>query len=339
MKRGDIPSIGGLTSFVAAAQHGSFTRAADELHVSQGAISRQIREIESQLGIRLFERIRQRVVLTDAGRLYLTQVKKALHELAEATQRIASFSNSATLNLFAPPTFGARWLVPRLSGFHSRNPAIMINVTTQYSPNELPLESFDAAVLDKQPHLTGTISHYLLDAEMVAVSSPKLGAHRAVSTPADIARFPLLHKVGRASRWTEWMAEAGVTLDGPLHGHSYETFAMMVEAAVAGHGIALLPHYLVAEDVGAGRLEIIGREFADVRTSYFLVLPEARAGAFAIRSFAFWLIEEARKFTAANDLPASRKNAVRARPLVTARRWDRQAPPDRATPGLAARRT
>jgi LysR family glycine cleavage system transcriptional activator len=313
LKRGDIPSIGGLKSFVAAAQHGSFTRAADELHLSQGAISRQIGEIESQLGIRLFERIRQRVVLTDAGSLYLAEVRKALNDLAEATQRIASFTNSTTLNLVAPPTFGARWLVPRLSGFHSQNPSIMIHVTTQYSPNELPIEPFDAAVLDKQTHFPGTISHYLLDTEMVAVSSPKLGARSAVKAPADIARFPLLHKVGRASRWTEWMAEAGVTLDGPLHGHSYETFAMIVEAAVAGNGIALLPHYLVADDVGARRLEIIGREFADFRLSYFLVVPEARAGAFAIRSFAFWLIEEARKFNAGETRPADKKDVPRQR--------------------------
>jgi LysR family glycine cleavage system transcriptional activator len=311
LKRGDIPSIGGLTSFVAAAQHGSFTRAADELSLSQGAISRQIREIESQLGIRLFERIRQRVVLTEAGKLYLSQVRKALNDLADATRRIASFNNGTTLHLIAPPTFGARWVVPRLSGFHSRNPAVMINVTSQYAPNEFAVESFDAAVLHKPSHLPATISHYLMDVEMVAVSSPKLGARRAVKTPTDLARFPLLHKVGRASRWTEWMAGAGVTLDGPLHGHSYETFAMIVEAAIAGHGIGLLPYYLIADDLASRRLEIIGREFVDFRLSYYLVLPEARAGLLAIRSFAFWLIEEARKFNVGNARPAVKKDVLR----------------------------
>jgi LysR family glycine cleavage system transcriptional activator len=108
LKRTEIPSIGGLTSFVAAAQHGSFTRAASELNLTQGAISRQIREVESHLGIRLFERVRQRVVLTDAGRIYLSQVKKALDELAGATQRLTSFSNTTRLNLIALPTFAAR---------------------------------------------------------------------------------------------------------------------------------------------------------------------------------------------------------------------------------------
>jgi LysR family glycine cleavage system transcriptional activator len=165
-----------------------------------------------------------------------------------------------------------------------------------------------------------------MDAEMVAVGSPRLNVRRAVKTPADLAKFPLLHKAGKASRWTEWMAEAGVTLDGPLPGHSYETFAMIVEAAVAAHGIGLLPYYLIADDVAARRLEIIGREFADFRLSYFLMLPESRAGVFAIRSFAFWLIEEARKFNAGITDAANKK--VR-----------RLTGPDKAalTSGIAAR--
>src|ERR1700730_966198 len=131
LKRGEIPSIGELTSFVAAAQHGSFTRAAGELNLTQGAISRQIRELEIHLGIRLFERIRQRVVLTDAGKTYLAQVKKALDDLADATQRVASFSNSTTLNLVALPTFAARWLVPRLPNFQRVNPKIMVHITAR----------------------------------------------------------------------------------------------------------------------------------------------------------------------------------------------------------------
>ena len=163
MKRGEIPSIGELTSFVAAAQHGSFTRAAGELNLTQGAISRQIRELETHLGIRLFERIRQRVVLTDAGKMYLSQVKKALDDLADATLRVASFSNSTTLNLVALPTFAARWLVPRLPNFQRVNPKIMIHITARQAPIDSALEPFDAAVFHGASHWPGTISHYLMD--------------------------------------------------------------------------------------------------------------------------------------------------------------------------------
>jgi LysR family transcriptional regulator, glycine cleavage system transcriptional activator len=314
LKRGEIPSIGGLTAFVAAAQHGSFTRAADELNLSQGAISRQIREIELHLGIRLFERIRQRVVLTDAGRLYLSQVKKALDDLAGATQRLTSFSNSTILNLVVLPTFAAHWLVPRLSDFQNRNPAIMVHVTTRQSPINYASEPFDAAVFHGASHWPGTISYHLMDADVIAVSSPKLGAKRAIKTAADVATFPLVHKTGKSSRWAEWMAEAGVTLDRPLHGHAYENFAMMAQAAVAGLGIALLPRYLIADEIASRRLEIVASEFADLKTSYYLILPETRSGSGAVKSFAEWVIAEAQAFKAAksaNGLRTHKKKTAR----------------------------
>jgi len=213
LKRGEIPSIGELTSFVAAAQHGSFTRAAGELNLTQGAISRQIRELEIHLGIRLFERIRQRVVLTDAGKTYLAQVKKALDDLADATQRVASFSNSTTLNLVALPTFAARWLVPRLPNFQRVNPKIMVHITARQAPIDSALEPFDAAVFHGASHWPGTISQYLMDEDIVAVCSSKLNARRAIKTPADLVEFPLLHKMGKHNRWAEWLADVGIASD------------------------------------------------------------------------------------------------------------------------------
>jgi LysR family glycine cleavage system transcriptional activator len=294
LKRGEIPSIGELTSFVVAAQHGSFTRAAGELNLTQGAISRQIRELESHLGIRLFERIRQRVVLTDAGKMYLSQVKKALDDLADATLRVASFSNSTTLNLVALPTFAARWLVPRLPNFQRANPKIMVHITARQAPIDSALEPFDAAVFHGAMHWPGTISQYLMDDDIVAVCSPKLNARRAIKTPADVVKFPLLHKMGKPNRWANWLAEVGIAPDGLLNGHAYQNFAMVAQAAVAGLGIALLPHYLVEEDVAIKRLEIVAAEFIHMTTSYYLILPETRASASAVQAFAKWLTAEAR---------------------------------------------
>jgi LysR family transcriptional regulator, glycine cleavage system transcriptional activator len=295
LKRGEIPSIGGLTSFVAAAQHGSFTRAAGELNLTQGAISRQIHDIESHLGIRLFERIRQRVVLTDAGKLYLSQVKKALDDLADATQRVASFSNSTILNLVAPPTFAARWLVPRLSNFQNKNPAIMVHVTTRQLPIDFAIEPFDAAIFPTLSHWPDTISHHLMEQDIVAVCSPKLNARRAIKTAADVVKFPLLHKTGIPGRWAAWMAKAGVMLDEPPHGHAYQDVAMLAQAAVSGLGIALVPRYPVEDELADKRLEIVASRFVDMKLSYYLILPETRAGSSAIQAFAKWLIAEARK--------------------------------------------
>jgi LysR family glycine cleavage system transcriptional activator len=312
LKRSDIPSIGGLTSFVAAAQHGSFTRAAAALNLTQGAISRRIREIESHLGTRLFARVRQRVVLTDAGKLYLPHVKKALDDLADAAQRVASIPNSTVLNLVALPTFATRWLVPRLSDFQKENPAITVRVTTRQEPLDFDVAPFDAAVFHEASQWPGTMSHFLMAADFIAVCSPKLNARRAIKTPADVAKFPLLHKGGKSNRWSEWMALAGIAADGEPQGHAYENFSMIAQAAIAGLGIALLPHYLVEGDIAAKRLEIVACEFVQMKTSYYVILPEARASSSAVVAFVDWLVEEARLFSAGDDdRSASRRSAMR----------------------------
>ena len=310
MKRGEIPSIGGLTSFVVAAQHGSFTRAADELNLTQGAISRQIRDIETRLGVRLFERVRQRVVLTDAGKQYLAQVKKALDDLAEATLRVASF-NSATLNLVALPTFGAQWLVPRLPNFHDNNPKIMVHVTARQVPVDFVAEPFDAAIFYDTSHWPGTISHYLMHEQVVAVCSPKLKAKRTIKTAADVLKFRLLHKMGKPNRWADWIAAAGIAQNEPPHGHAYENFGMVAQAAVAGLGIALVPRYVTEDDVAAGRLEIVASEFADISVPYYLILPETRASSSAVQAFTKWLIAETRAFSTSNDRLSDTKLASR----------------------------
>jgi len=233
LKRGELPSIDGLTAFVAAAEHGSFTRAADQLNLSQGAISRQVREIELHLGVRLFERIRQRIVLTDAGRVYVSQVKKALHDLAEASRSVTSVSNSTILNLVALPTFAGIWLVPRLSKFQTQNPNITLHITTRQSPIDYSSEPFDAAVFHGAPHWPGTISYHLMDEDLVAVASPTLCAGRIIKMPSDVTKFRLLHNMGSSNRWAEWLTEAGVEITEPPQGHMYQNYAMIAQAAAA----------------------------------------------------------------------------------------------------------
>ena len=311
MKRGELPSIDGLVAFVAAAEHSSFTRAADQLNLTQGAVSRQVREIETHLGLRLFERVRQRIVLTDAGRLYLPQVKKALRDLGDAGSSVKSLSNNTSLNISALPTFAGFWLVPRLSHFQKQNPAITIHVTAWQVPIDYSRATFDAAILHSASQWPGTISYHLFDEDMVAVASPKLGAGLGVQVAADITKFPLLHNMGGPSRWIEWMSEAGAELDGPLNGHTYQNYAMVVQAAVAGVGLALLPRYLVEDGVATNRLEIVAGGFANLKTSYHLILPETRASSYAIESFAKWVIAEAQAFKTTNGRMTDSKTAPR----------------------------
>jgi LysR family glycine cleavage system transcriptional activator len=299
VKRGQIPSIGELTSFVAAAQHGSFTRAAAELNLTQGAVSRQIRLLESQLGVTLFERVRQRVVLTDAGKLYLSHVEKALGDLAIATRQVVAFSDNTIFNLAVLPTFATRWLIPRLVDFQQKHPKVTIHLTTRQRPVDFALEPFDAAISYGSPNWPGTIAHHLMDVEVVPVCSPALLARKKIRTPADIAGFPLVHQMSRPTRWAEWMAEAGVHLDAPLRGHTYEQFSMIAQAAVAGIGVALLPRFLIEEELATGRLEIVSGQFLRDKASYFLIVPETRASSRAVQLFSDWLIAQARTIDAA----------------------------------------
>jgi LysR family glycine cleavage system transcriptional activator len=310
VKRGQIPSIGELTAFVAAAQHGSFTRAADELNLTQGAISRQIRLLESELGVTLFERVRQRVVLTDAGKLYLPHIQEALNDLVNATRQVMSFSDNTILNLAVLPTFATRWLIPRLPDFQRKYPKIVIHLTTRQRPVDFALELFDAAISYGSPNWPGTIAHHLMDVDVVPVCSPQLHAKRRIKTPSDIATYPLLHQMSRPTRWAEWMKEAGVTLDGMLSGHTYEQFSMIAQAAAAGLGVALLPVFMLEEELASGKLEIVSDQFMATQTSYFLIIPETRASAGAIKQFADWLISQARA-ASATDVSGRRKAVAR----------------------------
>lgn len=288
-------------SFVAAAKHGSFTRAADELNLTQGAVSRQIRLLEGRLGIILFERVRQRVVLTDHGKLYLCHVEKALNDLAVATRQVVSFSDITIFDLAVLPTFATRWLIPRLPDFQKSHPEVTIRLTTRQRPVDFATEPFDAAISYGSPNWPSTISHHLMDVDVVPVCSPKLHAGRRIKEPADIATYPMLHQLSRPTRWTEWMQEAGVTLSRPLRGDSFEQFSMIAEAAAAGLGVALLPVFMLEDELASKKLEIVSDQFLATKTSYYLVVPETRASSPAVKLFTPWLIEQARAASNATE--------------------------------------
>jgi LysR family transcriptional regulator, glycine cleavage system transcriptional activator len=307
LKRSRIPSISGLTSFVAAAEYESFTRAADELNLSQGAVSRQIRELEGQLGIRLFERVRQRVVLTEAGKRYLSYVKKPLDELAVASRKVEEFSDGTILNLAVVPAFATRWLLPRMPSFQKKHPKIMVHVTPRQRPIDFAVEPFDAEVHYDPTTSPDTLAYHLIDMDLVPVCSPLLEAGTVVKTPEDIVKFPLLHKMSRPKRWSEWMAAAGVTLEQPPRGQAYPQLSMLADAAVAGLGIALLPPDLFIEEFADNRLEIVPNQSSATKLSIYLIAPEARAGCNTFRIFADWLIAEAE---AAAAKPCARRKVA-----------------------------
>jgi LysR family transcriptional regulator, glycine cleavage system transcriptional activator len=222
-----------------------------------------------------------------------------LDDLATGTRKVVAYSDSSILNLVVLPTFASRWLIPRLPDFQKKHPQIIVHLTTRQRPVDIAVEPYDAVVYYGVPNWSGTISHHLMDLKMVAVCSPKLKAKRAIKAPADVVKFPLLHQMERPNRWSEWMTAAGLPHNGQLRGHTYQ-LPMLSHAAMAGLGIAFLPRYLIEEELADKRLEMVGNGFLEARTTYYLIVPEARASSNALQAFTKWLMTESRAWSAAN---------------------------------------
>lgn len=295
LRRGRLPSLGELTAFEAAARHASFTRAAAELSLTQGAISRLIRQLEERLSLPLFERIRQRVLLTEAGRAYLADIAPLLAALDEATQRAMSAAGgAAVLHLATLPTFGAQWLIPRLPGFQAAHPGIVVHLSTRVLPFDFAKEPFDGAIHVGQPNWAGTRALHLMDEEVVPVASPAYRAALRLERPADLARATLLHQATRPTAWADWFAAQGVEAEA-YRGPRFEQFGLVAEAAATGLGLGLLPRFLIEEKLASGRLVVLSDQALKTQGAYWLVTPEGRAPSRALRAFADWLASLGRR--------------------------------------------
>lgn len=290
MSRDLLPSMGALTAFESAARHLSFSRAADELHLTQGAISRQVRELEGRLGVDLFERIAQRVYLTDAGRAYQRDVQRILGELSSATQQVmASAGEADMLNLAVLPTFAARWMVPRLPSFYADNPGATVNCAVRLTPFSFADETLDAAIHFGEGSWPGAISEYLCVEEVFPVASPAFRDRFALASPGDLAAVPLLHAATRPTAWRDWFSAHGVVDASAFRGPRFDQFDMIAEAAVAGLGAALMPRFLIEEETADGRLEVLFPLPLNNGSGYWYVYPEAKAGSRIVRRFGDWL--------------------------------------------------
>lgn len=293
MRRGFIPHADNLIAFECAARHGSFTRAAEELHLTQGAVSKQVRQLEDRLGVELFKRIRQRIVLTDAGRLYLHDVRETLEDLSNATRQVMSFAGSAdVLNLATLPTFGTKWLAPRLAGFHRRYPEASFNLAVRLRPFDFAKEPFDAAIHYGEAVWAGGICEPLFEEEVIAVASPSFRDHHGLRRPADLERVLRLHQSTRPLAWRQWFEAAGVDTDVAFQGPRFEQFGMISQAAANNLGVALVPRFFIAEELANGRLVQLFDITLRGTSAYHFVFPENRTLRPVVAAFRDWLKEE-----------------------------------------------
>jgi LysR family transcriptional regulator, glycine cleavage system transcriptional activator len=284
-----LPRMNELIAFAAAARHSNFSSAALELSLTQGAVSRSIAELETRLGMRLFERIRQRVVLTDVGRQYFSEIRHVLDQLGAATHQVMSAQpGSETLNLAVLPTFATHWLVHQLPDFAARNPHVTVNLTTRIRPFSFVEEPFDAAIHHGRPVWIGATTRHLMDEYMLPVSSPSYRDAMALRKPSDLRRATLIHQATRPTAWAEWHENAAVKSPGVFRGPTYDQYGMVVAAASKGLGVALVPRFLVEQELEEGTLILLFDLPLRTGSAYHIVLPELGPRPIAV-DFADWV--------------------------------------------------
>lgn len=290
-----LPPLNALKAFEAAARHESFTRAAEELSVTQGAVSHQVKALEEELGIKLFNRERQRLVITGAGRDYLAVVRDALDRIAVGTERLMQRQRSGALTVTTSPDFAAKWLVYRLGGFAEAHPEIDLRISATMHHVDFAREDVDLAVRHGDGNWPGHDVIRLSAEQLFAVCSPKLLAGRnRLTKPADVLKFPLLHLDDRTA-WSQWLQAAGIGDAGLSQGPVMNRASMVLDAAVDGQGVALGRTTLAAWDLINGRLVRPFRDALRLSRTYWIVCPKATSTLPKIVIFRDWLLGEAVK--------------------------------------------
>nr|WP_269450697.1 LysR substrate-binding domain-containing protein [Stenotrophomonas sp. MMGLT7] len=294
-------------AFEAAARHGSFARAADELSLTEGAISRQIGRLEAFLGIPLFERTGNRVRLLPNKERYAAQVRELLDRLDRDSQYLMGQpSDGAGLDIAVIPTFAMRWLIPRLSRFRQEHPNITVHLAERMEPFVLAGSGFDAAIHFEHPAWTGMRTHRLLHEALVPVCHPALAQEEDEGAEL-LDKLPRLHRRQNPDAWQRYSEETGIALANPAVGARYDLHAMLIEAALAGLGVALVPRLYVEAELAQGRLVAPWPEGRTISKTFCLVLPEpVDLSEGPIQAFAQWILDEAKETTkAASQGPVS----------------------------------
>ena len=293
--RRKIPATHTLLCFEAAARHESYTRAAQELALTQSAVSRQVAALEEYLGQPLFTRTRHGVALTPRGREYASQVAERLLALERDTLNAMSTQGTqGAVHLAAVPTFATRWLIPRLPQLRAQHPDIVVHIETRTRPFMFADTGFDGALFagtaDQVANWAGTQAALLVHEEVLPVCAPRLLGTSAPLSPQAVAELPLLQQSTRPFGWRQWFDAMGVVAPHALSGPRYELFSMTATAAIHGLGVALVPRLLVEAELARGDLVVACNQSLRGERAYYLVTPHHVAAPAALVLFRQWLM-------------------------------------------------
>ncbi|MCC1492658.1 LysR substrate-binding domain-containing protein [Cognatishimia sp. F0-27] len=288
LARRTLPPLPALRALEALDRLGSATAVAEELDLTQSAVSRQLKTLEAQLGVTLFLRDRRALRLTPQARDFAATCRDALDRIAQGALALRLDPSGGALHLAILPSFGMRWLVPRLPDFARRHPDVTVNMTTKLRPFAFADAPYDAAIHFGSPDAWPGTRHLRLMPERVRpLAARALLPDGPVSLEA-LARLPLLHIQTRPDAWKTWFTAQGVD-PGPLPGTSFDQFTTILQAAIHGLGIALLPDYLSETDRASGALVPAADSAPMTLGAYHLIWPDDRPASAALTAFRDWL--------------------------------------------------
>ena len=288
-----LPPLGALRAFEAAGRLLSFTKAADELSVTHGAVSHQIKALEAWLGVPLFRRLGKSVALTDQGRLYLDSINPALAAIASASRRISAHE---VLRVNALPTFTMRWLFPRLAQFRALYPHIEVQISTGLEPMSRLPANIDVVIRREPNEVTGLHKVRVLSEMAFPVCSPRLLERVPLERIADLAQHTILHCPARRTAWDDWLASTHHSRVVPAQSLELEHLYFCLQAAIDGIGVAMGYSPLVAPDLAVGRLIAPFEGLVLHTPGYIVITRTERQHDPVVKTFCDWLLEQGTRF-------------------------------------------
>jgi LysR family glycine cleavage system transcriptional activator len=287
-----LPNLAALRAFEAAARHDSFSRAAEEIHVTPGAISHQIRALEEELGLPLFTRNGKRIAITDAGQRFAAAIRNALTEIAAAAEALQQRGRQQRLVVSSPPSFASRWLAPRLWKFIDRYPDIEVILQSSSHLNDLARDGIDVGLRFGLGNYPGLKAELIMEDFYYPVASPNYRQGRLPSSPQQLRDCVLLRMDGLQESWLPWFKLAGLDLPDPAGGLVTQDSSLTLRAAADGAGVALTRHAIASQEIAAGELVRLFDIAWKSERAYYFVCPAETLSKPQVGHFRSWLQEE-----------------------------------------------
>ena len=298
-----LPPLNALKAFEAAARHLSFTKAAEELFVTQAAISHQIKALEENLSMKMFRRKNRTLLLTEEGQSYFLDIKDIFSSLSQATEKLLSRTASGTLTVASQPSFAIQWLVPRLAQFSELHPEIDVRIKAIDLDKGFLNDDVDIAIYYGRGLWPGINAEKLRDEYLIPVCSPSLlTGDKPLNKPSDLAKHTLLHDLSRKD-WKNWCRQTGVVSLNVNHGPIFSLSSLVMQAAIYGQGVALGYSVFARPEIEAGRLVCPFDEFLMSKDAYYIVSEESQSELGKIKAFRQWMLASFEQEKASSRMP------------------------------------